>query len=354
MGIWYSTRERVKRSLEVNHSSRADRLIDPKIDAASFSVENQMHRRFYPELRTVKYDYPNYQYAPTWRLWLGDNELATKEGLILQSGSVTIDNNDILLRRSDGKGEPPYTFIELNIDTDAAFGQGSTFQQDISVTGLFGYKYDWRVSGELSANIDDSVTTVDITPVNGYLGVETGSLLMIGSERMVTVDRRSVDTTVDTAGTLTSNKGDTLLAVSDGSLFALEEIISVDAERMRVADIVGNNLIVERAFDGTVLDDHASGVSIFAQRRFTVQRGMLGSTAESHTAGDDVSVFVYPGLIDELATAEAIVMLEQATGAYAATRGAGESGKTASGEGLPELQQRAWTAHARKSRLSAI
>lgn len=355
MGIWYSTQEKVRLSLEVSHSARADRLIKSKIDAASFGVESLTHRRFYPELKTVRYDYPNRQYNPPWRLSLGDNELVTKDSLILRSGSVIIDNADVLLRRADGKDEPPYTFLELDTDSNATFGEGSTWQQDIQITGLFGYKYDWRdASGELAAGIDASVTTVDINPINGYLGVETGSLLRVGTEQMITVDRRSIDTTVDTAGTLDANMGDTLLAVTNGAAFAIDEIILVDAERLRIVDIAGNNLIVERAFDGTVLADHLSGASIFALRRFTVQRGVLGSTAAAHNSGDDASVFVYPGLVEELATAEAIVMLEQATGAYAATRGSGESGSNPSGEALPDLRDRCYVAHGRKLRVSAI
>lgn len=354
MGIWYSTQEKVRLSLEVSHSARADRLIKSKIDAASFGVENLTHRRFYPELKTVRFDYPNYQYSPTWRLWLGDNELATRDDLVLRSGAVTIDDADILLRRSDGKDEPPYTHIELDLDSDAAFGQGSTFQQDIQVTGHFGYKYDWSTAGQLAANINDSVTTVDISPVNGYLGVEVGSLLLIGDECMVTVDRRSLDTTINTAGTLDANMGDTLLAVTDGTAFAVDEVILIDSERMLIRDIAGNNLIVDRAFDGTVLADHLSGVDIYALRRFTVQRGMLGTTAEAHTSGDSISVFVYPGLVEELATAEAIVMLEQATGAYASTRGSGESSSNPSGEALPDLRERCYVAHGRKLRVSAI
>lgn len=354
MGIWYSTLEKVRLSLEVNHTARADRLIRAKIDAASFGVESLTHRRFYPELKTVKFDYPNYQYSPTWRLWLGDNELVTRDDLVLRSGSVTIDNSDVLLRRSDGKNEPPYTHIELDLDSDAAFGQGSTWQEDIQVTGHFGYKYDWRASGQLAGAINNSVTTVDIAPSDGYLGVEVGSLLMVGTERMVTVDRRSIDTTINTAGTLDANMGDTLLAVTDGTAFAVDETILVDSERMLITDIAGNNLIVERAFDGTVLADHLSGVDIYALRRFTVQRGALGTVAASHSSGDSVSVFVYPGLVEELATGEAIVLLAQSTGAFAANRGAGESGSDPAGEGLPDLRDRCYTAHGRKLRVSAI
>lgn len=354
MSAWYTTEEKVRDSLEIAHTPRVRRLIAPKIRAATLSVENQTHRRFYPEIRVVKYDYPNFQYAPTWRLWLGDNELITKTGLVVQSGATTIDNDDLLLRRGDGKEEPPFTFIELLQSSSAAFGHGTIWQQDITITGLYGYRNDTELGGELVAGINSSVTTVDIKPLDGYMSVETGSLLLIGSERMITRNRQSLDTTVDTTASLDDHANVTTVPVTDGTNFAINEVITIDSERMQIIDITGNNLTVERQFDGTVLQTHSSGASIFAPRRFTVERGVLGTTAAAHSLGDDVSVFLYPGLIEELATAEAIVMLEQATGAYAATRGSGESAREVSGTGLPDLRARTWEAHARKSRIGAI
>lgn len=354
MSAWYTTLEKVKASLEVNHTSRADRLIFPKIRAASLSVEGQTHRRFYPELRTFRYDYPNYQYTPSWQIWLGENELISSEGLIVRSGSVTLDNADILLRRSDGKDEPPYTFLQLDLDSDAAFGHGATWQQDISITGLTGYQDKSEVGGELAAGINASVTTVDINPVSGYMSVETGSLLKVGTERMITTNRRSIDTTIDLTANVTDHASVSSIPVTSGSAFAVNEVILINSERMQITDIANNNLIVERMFDGTVLGSHTSGDAVFALRRFTVERGVLGTTAAAHNSGDDVSVFLYPGLVEELATAEAIVMLEQATGAYAASRGANGDTRSQSGKGLPDIRDQCITAHGRVSRISAI
>lgn len=354
MGVWYSTRESVKASLEVNTTSYADPLIDRKLEGASRSVEAQTHRRFYPELKTVTFDYPTYQYSPTWRLWLDGNEVITTDGLILQSGGTVIDNADILLRRSDGKDEPPYTHLELLTSSSAAFGGGSTQQQDIQLTALFGYQYEWLAGGELSAGIDSSVTIVDMIPLNSYFDVGVGSLIMVGTERMLVTNRRLLDTTQNLQSTMDSSKSDTIVAVTDGTTFAPDEIIMIDAERMRIVDIAGNNLVVERAFDGTVLSAHSLNADIYSMRRFIVQRGALGSTAAAHSSGDDVSVFQYPGLVEELTNAETIVMLEQASGAYASTVGSGDSARESPGIGLPEIQSRCWNAHARKSRIGAI
>lgn len=344
----------MKASLEVHTTSYADPLIDRKLDAASRSVEAQTHRRFYPELKTVKFDYPAYQYAPTWRLWLGDNEIITKDGMILQSGGVTIDNDDILLRRSDGKNEPPFTHLELNTSSAAALSAGATSQEATLLTALFGYQYEWQSGGELSAGIDASVTIVDMIPLNSYFDVGVGSLIMVGTERMLVTNRRLLDTTQNLQSTMDASKADTIVDVTDGTTFAPDEIIMIDAERMRIVDIAGNNLIVQRAFDGTNLQTHSASADVYSMRRFTVQRGALGSTAAAHNSGDDVSVFQFPGLVEELTNAETIVMLEQSAGAYASTVGSGDSGRDSVGKGLPEIQARCWQAHARKSRIGAI
>lgn len=350
MSVTYATRELIKASLEINHTSRSDPLIDSKNEGGARSVEDICHRRFYPELKTVKFDYPNYQYAPVWRLWLGDNELISVN--TLTSGGVTITGADYMLRRSDGKQEPPYTHLELDLDSSAAFGGGSTHQEDIQIYGLYGYRNDSRIGGELAAGINDSVTTVDINPVSGFLGVGVGSIILVGTERMNVIDRRMLDTTVNLASNVDNLKGTVTIPVSDGSIFAINEIILIDAERMLIVDIAGNNLIVKRAFDGSVLAAHTSPADVYAQRRYTVERGVLGTTAAAHSSGDDTTLFVPPGLVQELNTAIAVVTLEQNAAAYART--IGSEAREASGGGLHELEQRTYTAHGRKGRVGAI
>lgn len=355
MSIWYATREQVRNSLEIAHTSSANSLIDAKLDAASHSIEGFLHRRFYPERRTILKDWPNYQYAPTWQLWLDDNEIISLEECL--SGGVDI-TSDVILRRGDDLAEPPYSYVEVDLGSSSAFSSSpSSFQHSISITGLFGWNDTDTsvVSALLGSSINDSATVVVLNPASGYYPVGVGSIIKIDTERMITRNRRM---SAVSGQTLTANlsalQSDEIVSVTDGTAFAIDEIILIDAERMRIDIIAGNNLIVTRAWDGSTLAAHTSGATIYAERTFLVRRGALGTTAADHTGGTAAYAHEFPGLVNELAIAETVVALEQNSSAYARTIGSGSSQREFIGQGLEDVRNRAYIAYARKSRKEAI
>lgn len=357
MGIWYATREQIARSLEIMHTAKANALIDRKLEAASRAVEGLLRRRFYPERRTVRIDYPNYQYAPAWQVWFDStNELISLSTLSV--GGVSIDGADnmLLLRRGDDLAEPPYSSIELDLSSNVVFAAGLTPQQSIVVTGLFGWNDtdSSYVDGELEGAINASVTSVVLIPSSGNYNVGVGSILLMGTERMVIRDRRMSDTTINTTSTLDDLQSSQTLGVGSGSAFAVGETILVEAERMYITDIAGNNLIVERAYDGTALAEHASGLDVYALRTFTVQRGALGSTAATHSDADTFAVHRFPGLVNELCEAECLNMIEQSSSAYARVIGGGESAKESGGSGLNDIRVLACQTYGSQIRAGAI
>lgn len=353
MGIWYATREQVRDSLEIVHTAYANRLIDSRLEAASRSLEGLLHRRFYPERRTVQMDWPNYQYSPTWQLWMGDNELISLETL---TAGGTVITSDVNLRRGDDRTEPPYSYIEVDLASNAAFAGGTTFQRSISILGLYGYNDTATniAAGTLGSGINSSVTSLVINPSSGDYPIGVGSLLLVGTERIVLTERRMSDTGQNLQSSMDDLQSDTLVNVTDGTAFAAGETILIGAERMRINDIAGNNLIVTRAWDGTVLATHSVNDDVYALRTFTAKRGQLGSTAAAHDANDLVYVHEFPGLINELCIAEAIVLLEQNSAGYARMVGSGASQRESSGAGLADIRDRAWAAFGRMSRKEAV
>src|ERR1700755_139791 len=263
-GIWYATVEDVQESLEITNLARSNRLVASKLESSSRSVEGQLHRRFYPERRTFKIDWPNYQYMDAWQLDLGDNELISLESFT--SGGVSIPVNDIILRRWDNKEEPPYQYLEINLSSSSAFMGGATYQQSLVLTGLAGWSNTDTsvIHGTLSGGINSSVTSVVLTPVAGQFPVGIGSIILIGTERMILTARSMADTGINTAGSLTDSQNAETLPVADGSVFAVGEGILVNAGRMRIDDIAGNNLIVSRAWDGSALANHLTNQDVFA------------------------------------------------------------------------------------------
>jgi hypothetical protein len=350
MEIGYATREQVKNSLEVNESAHKNDLIDSKILAASRSIEGQLHRRFYPELKTIGFDYPTRDGTPTWAINLGSNELISLASVT--AGGTSLSLSDLDLTRADQKVEPPYSTLEIDLSSNAAFQSGATWQRAISITGVYGWgqtdtSYE---DSELAAGINSSIKVITVRPRNGILVTGTGGLVHCGTEKMVVIGRQMATS----GATITSNVDDlqsvNVIPVSSGALFAVGETIAVDGERMYVYDITGNNLSVWRSYDGTTLAEHTSGAAVYALRSLNVLRGVLGTTAATHSLADVVTMHRYPALINELCVAESVVLLEQQSAGYAREVGSGQSTReSGAGLGLEDLRARAFALYARNT-----
>ncbi|WP_372352629.1 hypothetical protein [Streptomyces sp. KL116D] len=348
--IWYATREQVKDALDAKETARANARIDRALGAATTAVEGLCHRRFYPEVASRSWDWPSGQGAPSWRLWLDDNELIAVS--TLTSGGRDIADTDYLLRRSDGRDEPPFTHVELNLATSASFGGGATTQRDITVTGLFGYRNDETVLGA-HTGITGGATTLDVdAATSAEVGV--GSLLRLDDER-VTVTARSMASTGQTlTAAVDGQMKTTVIPVGDGTAFAEGELILIDGERCRIDEIAGNNLIVRRAADGSTLAAHDAATPVYAPRSLRLRRGVLGTMATAHTGGGTVVRWDPPSLVAELCIAQAVTNLLQESAGYARTVGAGEGTREAAGRGLAAIRDDAYTAHGRKARSRAV
>jgi hypothetical protein len=363
----YCSREIVKRALDVAETSRNDAQVDRAIEASSDGIDGGAYggnrgagllkRRFYPEVKTVTFDWP--ADSRPWRLWLGQHDLISVTSLT--AGGETIAASDYFLRPDDG---PPHDRIEIDLASSAAFASGDTHQRAVSIVGLWGFGDDDATAGTLAAAVSTTTaTTVDVSDA-GAAGV--GDLIKAGSERMLVVGRQMLDTTQNLQANLNAADNHTTVAVTNGAAFAVDEVILLDSERMLVTDIAGNNLTVRRAWDGTVLATH-SGSDIYASRRLTVTRGVLGTTAATHASGAALVRQVYPGLVRDLAAAEAINQLLQETSGYARAGGVQDnsrrntisesnirSHKHEIGLGLDALRARAVATYGRKARKAAV
>ena len=132
---WFATREDVMRALDVKLTARNTRQIDRALESASRDVESLCHRTFAPTVATKSFDWPNGQRARPWRLWLDANDLISVT--TLTSGGTTIASSDYFLEPN--QYGPPYSRLEIDLDSSAAFSSGDTHQRAIVVTGLWGY-----------------------------------------------------------------------------------------------------------------------------------------------------------------------------------------------------------------------
>jgi hypothetical protein len=362
---WYTTREDVKAALDLKETARSDSQIDGAIAASSDGIDGGarigglLNRRFYPEIDTRYFDWPNRQYARPWRLWLDQHELASVSALVV--AGVTIAPGDYLLRPDSG---PPYTHIEMLLSTSAAFGSSSTHQRAVAITGVYcGCPTDTEPAGALAAAISSTTATaVDVTDSSASTGVGVGHILLADSERMLVTGKRMADTGQNCSALAASNADVAITGVSPGAI-APGETILVDAERMLVVDTPGTMLIVKRAWDGTVLAAHSGGADIFAPRTLTVVRGALGTTAATHANAAAVSRHLVPDLVRELCTAKSLDrLLQRRTGYSRTTSGSGSGGangtsgnrRAGTGAGLPDIVAEAYAVYGRKARKRAI
>lgn len=353
----YCTRETVAGALDIKESARLGGQLDRALESAADSIEGQLHRNFYPELDTRHFGWPNGQYARPWRLWLDANELISVTALV--AGGVTVPATDYFLEPNTG---PPYTRVEIDLDSASAFGAAGTHQRAIAITGLFGFRDDEEAAGQLAEALDATETQVDISSSN----VGTGNLIRVDTERMLVTGRRMLDTGQDLAADLAAQNADVTVAVADGSSFNPDDVILIGGERMLVADVAGNTLVVKRAWDGSVLAAHTTGASVFAPRTLVVTRGVLGTAAATHSTAAAVAVHRPPALIRDLAVAESLNQLFQETSGYARRGGVVDntrnaisvsnirSSKDELGVSLDALRAKAYTRFGRKARIRAV
>jgi hypothetical protein len=353
--VWYATREAVKAALDSAETARNNGQIDRAIEGASRSVEALTHRRFYPQIATRYFDWPDLQRSAPWRLWLDGNELASATSVT--AGGVILAPGDYILRRSDNVDEPPYTHIEINLAGQAAFGGGPTQQRSIAVAGVYaGCVLAEAPGGLLAEALDATETAVDVTD-SVALGV--GTILRVNTERMICTGKSMVDTGQNLQAPVGASPAEVTVPVTNGATFTVGEMLLLDAERMLVVDIAGNNLVVKRAFDGSVLATH-TGSDIYAPRTLTVTRGALGTTAAAHDTAAPIAVHLPPGPVVQLTIAEALNTLGQETSGYARTVGSGSrdssssTARPAGGAGLPGLRDDVHASHGRQARNRAV
>jgi len=355
----YASRELVSRAIDVKMTARAFTAVDRAIEANSADLDGFTHRRFYNVDQTNRWDWPNFQRAYPWRVWFDEREIAdvTVNPPVVYTGSGG-HSTPVLIAASDifwgpWNYSPPFTFLELDRSSNAAFGYSATPQRDIAITATFGYALNLGPAGALGAAV--SSTTVTTIQVTNSFSPGVGDVVTIDSERMLVTDRAMVTTgqTQQGSGCSTVSMADNALAVTDGTKFSPDEIVLLDTERMLVLDVAGNTLTVERAFDGTVLAVH-SGATIYSPRLLTVTRGDFGTVAATHLIAAPVQINIPPSEVRDYVVAASLVQVLAEIGGYADVQGSGSSAMRNVGRNIAQLQQDVIAHHGRKARSRVV
>lgn len=350
----YTTREIIKRALDVEQTARNNRNIDRCIESSARRIDGLCHRIFYPRIETKYFDWPNAQNAVPWRLWLDDAELISITSFT--SGGTTIPSTDYILESN--RVGPPYDRVEVDISTQSALSSGSTSQRSVAITGLWGYSLDEYLVGVTAEALDATETGIDVDPqTSAEVGV--GSVLRIDNERVIVTSRTQLSTGQTLATAIDAKASTVTVAVADGTGFAVDELILIDSESMLIVDIAGNNLTVKRAYDGSVLASHAQLASIYSPRTLVVQRGALGTTAATHSSGASIYEWKPPAGIRQLNTVEAIhELMQEQTGWFrtmsASSNFGGTARRSATMEPILDMRDQIYREYGRKARTRAI
>lgn len=364
----YCTREEVRRAADVQLASYSDARIDRQLMASSRDVDKLTARNFMLNDTTHYFDWPNYQYAYPWRLWLDAAELAdyTVNPPVVNSGGVVIPNTAIFF------GDPnypdaPFTYIELDRSQNFSFGNGPTPQREIKITGSFGYWRQTEAAGALAAAMTDATST-GVTITDGATpGV--GDMMIVDTERMLVIDSAFGATGSGfSSGVETAFPSDNT-GITTATLFK-DEVIQVDSEFMLVVSVgpAANTYVLKRAWGGSVLTTHAVNTPIYARRQLTVQRGVKGSVAATHLNNAQISILSIPSSVKQLAIAYSIIGITQEVATYSSVQSSRTTGESAlgrstpfaavreqqPGSGIAVLEERVLTSYGRRARSRVI
>jgi len=339
--IWYCTREAVKTALDELETARSNAQIDDAIAQGAGDVEGLCDRGtgpfapFAPIYGTAYADYPAQRArGRSWRIRL-DHTLIDLDAITVDNGATTLNVADVNLEpRNDG---PPFRSLEVDLSTSAAWSSSGTHQRAVAMTGLWGWTNERETIGTLAGTLAATTgATASMSWTTARFGV--GNLLFIGAEAMIITERSFVDSTQNLGAGLSADSADTLVTVSDGTGFAVDEILSVGGERLRVVDITGNTLTVKRAEDGSQLAAHSLGADIYALTGVQLARAQAGTTIAAHSASAAVERWRVPPLLTALNRAYAINNLLQDRAGWARVAGTGEAAREFTGRGIAQLE----------------
>lgn len=350
MGVFYCSREDVKSALDFAETARNNGRVDRAIESASRDIESLTLRRFYPQTATRYFDWPDQSSSRPWRLWLNADELISVTAIT--AGGVVIAAADYFLEPANSG--PPYSRVEIDLASAASFSSGDTHQRAIAITGEYGHSAQEEAVGALTGALAASLSaTASVAFTTADIGV--GDILKIDDERVTVTARTMVDSTQNTGGALAASMSDVTVPVTDGGDFLVDQVLLIGSERMLVVDVAGNNLIVKRAWDGSVLAAHTTNADVYTLTGVDIARAQLGTTLAAHSSAAAITRHVVPGPIRNLCVAEAVNTLQQETSGYGRTSGSGETEQDASGAGLEGLRAQVLRSHGRgRVRVGAV
>jgi len=185
--------------------------------------------------------------------------------------------------------------------------------------------------------------------------IDVGDTLLIESEAVFVSDRSfaALDSILVNDASITADRADVTITVDASHGIKAGEVIRLESEQMYVEVVSGNDLTVQRAYNGTVLAAHANDTPVHINRTLTIERGVNGTTAATHSDDTAVSAYEVPFDVRELCAAASVAALHQESAGWGREIGTGEGAREMTGRSLAELRKDV-VAHFQRPRIGAI
>jgi hypothetical protein len=252
-----------------------------------------------------------------------------------------ITNDDTTLAVTDYIQKPgsrhwrngPYSWLEIDPES-LNLGSWSSDADGITIPGRWGlYKDKEFAITTLNGAQNEGAATLQVA--NGAK-LSPGAVLVIEAEQeLVTGYSTPVSAVTTLNGGITAT--DETITLTNGALVNVGEIIRVGLEQMRVLDISGNTVYVQRHWNKTLGVLHSTSTSVDVYRIFTVSRGVNGTTAAAHDTATSVDRYLVPADVLYLCKEIATLMLNKATAGYAGRTGNSELGQVYYNDSFPKF-----------------
>lgn len=329
----YATRRDVSQGPATHYPRDLQQAIDERIEAASRQAERIAgNRAFHPTFSDTRYyDFPTDKTVRSYELWTDGTDWLAVDTLTV-AGTVISPANYTLEPVNDGA---PYQAIRIDDTSTDGWSAGDSRWRAIQVDGTTGVSQATTTAGALNGAISDTTgTTVTVTDAQA---VDVGNIIVVDSEWFLVTGRDwSTTAGITLSATLSDSTTSWEATVSTTAGLVEGETIRVGFEEMLVKaiDSTANTVALDRAVNGTPLQNHLATAAVQQSVDLTVTRGALGSTAATHLDAAAVSTWDIPGTLREYVAAKAITDLQQRFSAYARVVGQGEAQREHKAAGL--------------------
>ena len=259
--------------------------------------------------------------------------------LLALTGSIVNDDTTLVaadfIYQPDGRHwrNGPYSWLEV-AEEPTNLSAWCTEREGVEIPARWGLYEETEVTGTtLGAAQSNSETSLQVSDGSK---LSPGAVAYIGTEQeLVTGYSTPVAAVTTLNGTIDATQESIVL--TNGALVNIGETLRIGVEQMRILDIATHTAYVQRHWNKTLGAAHTTGANVDVYRKFTLVRGVNGTTAAAHDNAVAVSRYLAPADVLFLCKEIATLMVNKAASGYAGRTGNQELGTVYYNDAFPRF-----------------